>query len=184
MPPDPRVVRETLVLAARLEHEWMRKIPETDHCRTPWMPFPIPAYVSMLAEALPEVPGDEFRFLGVGSGIGTKEMLARELCGLKVTGLEIEPEYAAQAEALGVPTLVCDAADFGNYGGYDLIWFNRVYRDPDLQAALEKRIWDDMAPGAVVMCANLEYQPPPASFWPVLDDLEVRRAIYYKIPAP
>jgi len=180
MPADPRVIRETLTLTARLEREWLGRIPETDRRLTPWMPFPIPAFIALLFEALPEAPGE--KFLEIGAGVGTKMELARELAGLDVTGIEVNAEYAEEAGRRGFGVLICDAADFGHYGDYDLIWFNRVFRDPDSQAALEKVIWDEMAPGAVVMCANLENPPPPSMFFPVLDDQEVRRGIYYKIP--
>lgn len=175
MPPDPRVIRETLALAGRLEREWQRKIAETDRSRTPWMPFPVPAFVSLLIEALPYASGD--RFLGIGGGIGTKEMLAREICGLDATEVEINEDYAAQAAALGVGVTVGDAADYAGYGEADIIWFNRVFRDPDLQSQLEKLVWDAMSPGAVIMCANLE-SPPPGIV--ILDDWEIRRGIWLK----
>ncbi len=179
MAPDPDAIRETITQAGKLEREWQRKVPETDRSRTPWMPFPIPAFIALLAEALPEADGS--KFLGIGAGIGTKELLAREIFGLEVLGIEVEKEYVAQAEALGVPVRVIDAAYYTGYGNYDILWFNRVFRDPDLQLSLEKIIWDGMAPGAVVICANLESFPPDGSFWPVLDDLEVRRGIFYKV---
>jgi hypothetical protein len=176
MPPDPRVIRETLVLTERLEREWQRKIPETDRRCTPWMPFPVPAFISLLFEALPEAPGD--KFLEVGAGIGTKMELARELAGLDVTGIEVNAAYAGEAARRGLGVLIMDATDFAYYGEYDLIWFNRVYRDADLQARLEKTIWDEARPGAVVMCANLENPPP--GWIIVLDDWEIRRGIWMK----
>lgn len=172
MPPDPRVVTEVMTLAIRLDREWIRKVPETDRRRAPWMPFPVPAFLALLLEAVPEAPGS--RFLDIGCGPGSKMLLAREICGLDVTGIEIEPQAAAEAGVVPV-----DAADFTDYGKYDLIWFNRVYRDPGLQAVLEARIWAGMAPGAVVMCANLE-APPPSSWLIVLDDWEARRGIWRK----
>ena len=59
-----------------------------------------------------------------------------------------------------------DALGYGGYGKHDIIWFNRAFRDPVLQAQLETQAWEDMRPGAVVMCANLE-APPPG--WIVID---------------
>lgn len=179
MPADPRVLAEAARLVTRLDREWMRKVPETDRSRAPWMPFPRPDLVALLYEALPEAPG--YRFLAIGCGPGPDLILAREIFGLDVTGIEVEPEAAAAAVSQGFGVLTVDALEFGDYGKYDLLWFNRVFRDPVLQAALEQRIWEGMTAGAVVICANLE-APPPSSFWPVLDDWEVRRGIWYKIP--
>lgn len=179
VPPDPRVIAEAAGLAARLDREWMRKVPETDRRRAPWMPFPRPDLVALLYEALPEAPG--YRFLAIGCGPGPDLILAREIFGLDVHGIEIEPEAAQHAAGQGFDVQVADAAGFGDYGKYDILWFNRVFRNPGCQAVLEHQVWRDMAPGAVVICANLE-APPPPSFWPVLDDWEVRRGIWYKIP--
>lgn len=178
--PTPRFtyLQHIIRTATQLERDWLGKAPPEDRQFTPWMPFPIPAYISLLAEALPEVPGD--RFLEIGAGPGSKMLIARELFGLEVHGIELNPEYARQAVSLGLRVMTGDAADFGDYRAYDVIWFHRPFRDPDSQAALEKRVWDDMAPGAVVICANLEGTPP--GWVTILDDWEIRRGIWMKPP--
>lgn len=121
-------------------------------------------------------------------GIGTRMLVARELYGLEVHGIDRVPEYVAQARELlptGVPGVtaevaeVADALGWDGYGKYDLVWFNRVFSDRDLQRRLEYQVWTAMRPGAVVIAANLE-SPPPANWWPVLDDREVRRWIAQK----
>jgi len=179
MPANPDAIRRAMTTAARLERHWLNREPGTGSRYLPWMPFSIPAYIELVAEALPEAPGN--RFLDVGCGIGTKMLLAREIFGLDVAGIEASPVYAEQAKTLGLDVLVIDAADFGGYDGYDLIWFYRPVRDPDLQAALEKAVWDQVAPGAVVIGANLE--APPADWHIILDDWERKRGIWMKPPA-
>jgi hypothetical protein len=176
--PDPDAVRAAMTTAERLEKEWLGVDPGTDPRFLPWMPFPIPSFISLVAEAFPKAPGNSL--LGVGCGIATKEMLAREIFGLRVTGIEASRVYAEQAKALGVHVLVGDAANFPDYGRYALIWFYRPIDDPVLQAALEKTVWDQMAAGAVVICANLE--APPTDWHELLSDWEARRAILMKPP--
>jgi SAM-dependent methyltransferase len=179
MLPDPSAIRESMKLTTRLEREWTGKIQDTDKSRCPWMPFPMHAYISMLDEAFLAAPGN--RFLDIGCGVGTKMIRARDQYGMDVTGIEIVPEYAAEAGRHGLDVRIGDAADYGGYGDHDLIWFYRPFRDPDLQAALEKLVWDGMAAGAVVMTAGLE--APPPGFIPWLDDLELKRGIWIK-PRP
>jgi SAM-dependent methyltransferase len=168
--------------AEQLEREWMRKVPEDPGTRllyAPWMPFNIPAFMDLLFEAFSEAPGN--RFLGIGCGIGTKEMLAREFYSLDVFGIERVPEYVEQARKLDVDVDEADADGWYNYGAFDLVWFNRVFRDPGRQQHLEDLVWRDMAPGAVVMIAHLEH-PPPQNWILILDDLERRRGIWMKPP--
>jgi SAM-dependent methyltransferase len=179
MSPDPDALRESIKTATRLEREWLGKVPDTDKTRCPWMPFPMSDFISMLDEGFAAAPGN--RFLDVGAGPGSKMMRARDTYGLDVTGIEVVPEYAAEAGRHGLDVRLGDALDFTDYGEYDLTWVYRPFRDPLLQADLEKIIWDQMAPGAVVMCAGLEAPPPSGTFWPELDDLELNRGIYRKL---
>ncbi len=163
---------------ARLDREWMIVPAGHDDVRSvPWMPFPMHDFIALVAEALPEAGGD--RFLEIGCGIGTRMKAASVIFGLDVHGVERVPEYAAEAVKLGMDAEVTDALTYDGYGKYDIIWFNRPFRDPELQRQLEARVWDQVASGAVVICANLE-APPPANWWPVLNDSEVRRWIAQK----
>jgi SAM-dependent methyltransferase len=179
MHPDPDALREAMKAAGRLEKEWRGRIPDADKARCPWMPFPMSGYILLLDEAFAAAPGN--RFLDVGCGPGSKMMRARDTYGLDVTGIEIVPEYAAEAGRHGLDVRLGDALDFKDYGEFDLIWIYRPFRDPDLEAALEDLIWDQMAVGALAMCAGLEAPPPAGSFWPELDDLELKRGIYRKL---
>jgi SAM-dependent methyltransferase len=179
MPPDPGVLRESIKLAAKLEKDWLGQVPEINRQHCPLMPFPMHAFISLLDDGFTAAPGN--RFLDVGAGPGSKMIRARDSYGMDVTGIEVVPEYAAEAGRRGLDVRVGDALDFTDYGDFDLIWLYRPFRDPDLEADLEKIIWDGMRAGAIVMCAGLEAMPPAGSFWPELYDLELNRGIYRKL---
>jgi trans-aconitate methyltransferase len=170
--------RAALRDAALFDTQWMASAAGHDDVkRTPWMPFPLHDFIALVAEALPESTGDTF--LEVGCGPGTRMRLARDIFGLEVTGIDRVPEYVDAALQQGLDAEVADALGWDGYGKFDIVWFNRPFRDPALQRQLEAQVWNDVRPGAVVICANLE-SPPPRTWWPVLDDREVRRWIAQK----
>jgi SAM-dependent methyltransferase len=170
-------VRETMRQAARLDRDWQRKVPEDDRRYAPWMPFSVPAFTALLAEAMPEADGD--RFLDIGCGPGSKLLIARDVFGLDAHGFDRNGEYVAAARSLGLSAEIADAETYAGYGRPDILWFNRVARDPEIQARIEAAIWRGMGEGALVICASLE-APPPARWFPVLDDWEIRRGIWMK----
>jgi SAM-dependent methyltransferase len=173
-------ITDTIRTVLALDSEWMKNPAGRDDPRsTPWMPSPMFDFIALVAEALPDSEGD--RFLEIGSGAGTRMLLAKEIFGLSVHGIDRVPEYVQQARELGLSAQVQDALTYEDYGNFDIIWFNRPFRDRDLQSRLEEKVWAGMKPGAVVICANLE-NPPPSTFWLVLDDMEVRRGIWSKLP--
>jgi hypothetical protein len=159
-------IRAALLHADQLDQAWMRKVPEDDRRYAPWMPFSNDAFLALALAALREAPGDPPSFFEIGCGIGSKMMLAHDVLGFSVSGIERVTELAVQAAQLGYDAEIGDAADYGGYGKHDIVWFNRACRDPVLQAQLEARVWENMRPGAVAMCANLE-APPPG--WIVVD---------------
>lgn len=179
----PRAGQLATVLrtAWQMEREWMQKVPGAgDERHTPWMPYVIPDFIALVAEALPDMRPGTGRFLEVGAGIGTKMLIARELFGLDVAGVERTPEYTSAAATMGLDVQTADALGWDGYGQADLTWFNRPFRDPAAQAELERQVWAGSAPGTVIICANLEDRPP-VSWYPVLDawDSE-RRGIWQK----
>lgn len=171
-------IRAAIAMAERMDREWQRNPAGRDDVRaTPWMPFPLFDFIALVAEAMPETAGDSF--LEVGCGIGTRMMIASRLYGLDAHGIDRVPEYVAAATELGCSAEVADALGWEGYGKYDLLWFNRPFRDRGTQRALEAQVWNDMRPGAVVIWANLE-MPPPASWWPVLTETSLPRGIVQK----
>jgi len=178
-----REIGGTIRTAAEMERSWQGKIPQApaEKARyTPWMPFQLFRFIAMLAEALPEITGPHF--LEIGAGIGTKMRVAEEMFLLDVHGIELADEYAAVARTMGLDVVTADALDWPGYGGYDLIWCNRVFRDPEPQRQLEDRVWRTSDPGAVIMCANLETRPP-VSWYPVLDEWDDCRAGIWQKPS-
>src|SRR5260370_21564904 len=155
-------LQDVIRTAARLENDWRQKTTQDDADRgtyLPFMPFQLPAFAGLLYEAMAEAPGD--RFLDIGCGPGSKMLIAQEIFGLYAFGIDRVPEYVAAAAGLALDVSEADALSWYNYGAFDLIWFYRPMADPALQARLERKVWDDMAPRAIVPCANLE-SPPPA----------------------
>lgn len=178
-------VAATMRRAVQLDQQWQRKVPEDDRRYTPWMPFSTPAFVALLAEAMPEAQpaGGDIRFLDIGCGPGSKMLIARDLFGLDATGFDRVPEYVAAARSLGLDAHDADAGHYAAYGRFQVIWFNRVARDAAIQARIEAKIWRDAADGTLVICANLEDRPP-SSWFPVLDDWDDRRGIWVKPGVP
>lgn len=174
-------IASCLRVVDRLKQEWMQKVPGAgDATHTPWMPFPTYDLIPLLAAAVAEADGGD-RFLEIGCGPGPNMMLADEIFGLDVQGIERVPEYVAQARQQGLLVHEADAGEWKGYGDYDILWFNRPFRDRDAQRALEDLVWSEMREGAVVICANLENKPP--STWYMIDeDWEVRRGVWQKLP--
>lgn len=167
-----------------IDRKWMGAVPQdaAERARnTPWMPFQLFSFISMLAEAMPEINGR--RYLEVGAGPGTRLLAAQEIFGLHGTGFDVTDEYASAARSMGLDVRTADALAWADWAGYDLVWFNRAMRG-EPQAELERRVWEQVSPGAVVMCANLESRPP-MPWYPVLDSWdEDRRGIWQKPFAP
>ena len=151
-----------------------RDIPRiaAEHWNTPWMPYDLFDFAALLLEASPAIPQPDPEtpplLLGVGAGPGSKELLARDGFGMNVHGIEIIDELAAIGRGHGLDIETADAVTWKGYGDCDCVWLNRPIRDAGAEAALEQRIWDEMTPGAVIICANLE-APPPAG-WYIIND--------------
>jgi trans-aconitate methyltransferase len=172
-------IRATIGEVIALDAEWRAKEAGRDNQATylPWMPFSWPDFIALVAEALPEVTGDQF--LDIGAGVGTKMMLAENVFGLDACGVERVPEYVKAAHERRLTVIEADALTYDGYGDYDLVFFNRPFYDKNLQAQLEQRVWENMKSGAVVIAVNL-LAPPPPSWYLILDDREVRRWIFQK----
>ena len=129
------------------------------------MPFNLFDFAALLFEAVPLIP-DTGRLLVVGAGPGPEMVIARDVYGMDVAGIEILEPLAALGRDAGLP--IQTASEWTGYEKYDAIWLNRPRRDRGLEAMLEARIWREMAEGAVAICANTEH-PPPES-WFIIND--------------
>lgn len=176
----------TIRQALQLDRDWMRAVEEDNRDYTPWMPFNSISFIALLAESLTgaDVSSRTRRdlvFLDVGCGPGCKMLIARDIFGLDVHGFDRREEYVKAARTLGLDADVADAETYDGYGAADIIWANRVARNGVIQARIEQKMIRDMSPGAIVIMANYELDPPP--WLPVLEDAEARRGIWQK-PAP
>lgn len=173
-------VRELLTEVRQIERKWQKQADIGDETMfTPWMPSDPAQFLVLLIEALAEAPGNSF--LEVGCGPGTKMMLARGLFGLDVTGFDRVPEYVTAAQQQGLNVADCDAFDFQAYGKFDIVFFNRPFRDRQTQRDLEKLVYSKIRRGAVVIAMNLETQPPGNKYLVVTDDWESRRGVWLKL---
>jgi protein-L-isoaspartate O-methyltransferase len=150
------------------EHAFM--LQGGDKIRTSWMPFQLADFVAIMTEAMCVTNG--VKFLEVGSGVGTKSMVARHVFQLVTTGIEYDGTLATVASQKGRgPVWTGDALAYpGSYGDYDIIWMYRPFRDPVLQDQLEQRVYAEMKPGAVLAGAALEHAP--GSWTTVVDDYD------------
>ena len=135
----------------------------------PFLPFPIPDFIPLLAAAVMVAPCQlpefgEFpptTFLDIGAGTGTKIRLAQALFGLKGGGIEIVPEFVAEARARGIRVEAVDAFDFKGYGSVDIVYMNRP---STLMDELEGLVMEQMAPGAVLILVNGRNDPGKAGW--------------------
>lgn len=170
------VIANTLGRARELDRKFLKTPSAGGQC-TPWMPYDCAEFSMMLLEAIAEA--DSHTFLDVGCGPGSKMLIARDIFGLDAFGIDVIPSLIDEAHASGLHAGVADALAYSDYGRHGIVWLNRPYRDAELEAALEAKVWGQMAPGSVVICANLE-APPPSDWLIVLDDWEVRRGVWRK----
>lgn len=159
------------------EHAFM--LQGGDEIRTSWMPFQLADFIALMAEAMCVTGG--VNFLEVGSGVGTKSMIARHMFGLTTFGIEYDETLTtvARQKARG-PVWHGDALTYpDSYGNYDIIWMYRPFRDPELQDQLETRIYKEMHPGAVLAGAGLENAP--GGWITVVDDFDMgNRGVWQK----
>lgn len=173
-------VRDLLTTVRQIERRWQKQVDVGDQQMfTGWMPSDVAQFLVLLIEAIAESPGKSF--LEIGCGPGTKMMLARDLFGLDVTGFDRVEEYVAAAKEQGLNAAECDAFDFQAYNKFDIVFFNRPFRDRPTQAKLEKMVYGKIRRGAVVIAMNLETQPPGDKYLVVTDDWESRRGVWLKL---
>lgn len=143
---------------------------------TPWMPFPIGEFLSIMAEVVAEANGP--RFLDVGCGPATKGALAREIFGLEIAGIEVD-RAMAQVASTHSAVFAKDALDYEGYGGWDIIWLYMPFRDPILEAELERKIMREMKPGAIL--AGGGWETSDMTRWiPVVDEWDSPRGAWMK----
>ena len=153
------------------------EINDADH--HPCLPYP-PKWFAVLADAaVKAVPdGVPRRFLEVGCGIGTKAAFVRDAYGFEVFGFDRVPEYVTQAEKFGVTAVLDDAEAFAGYEDFGIVYVNHPFKDFETEGVLERRIHDEMMPGAVLICVNTLHHP--RSWEPVIEPPRRGDAVWRK----
>lgn len=159
-----------------LEQSWnAHKVHYPREDAVPFLPFPIPRFITMLADAVMAAPtrwsasAQEHgavvpTFIDVGCGPGTKIRLAEQMFGLDGYGIDIVPAFVAEAQSCGVKAGLIDAFEFNSYDAFDIVFANRPSTQQD---ELEKLICGAMRDGAVLMGANWRHQPAEFGLEPV-----------------
>lgn len=149
------------------EHYWnSRRITYARQDAVPFMPYSMPLFAALLYDAVMALPGDASytadatpcaaKFLDVGCGPGTKIALAEALFDLDVHGIDLVPEFIAEARDWGLSAEVRDAFDFKDYAEFDIVLVNRP---SGLQDEMESLIMDSMKPGALLIAINWRCDP-------------------------
>lgn len=144
----------------------------------PFMPYQISDFTAVMIDCVAETHGPEF--LDVGCGTGTKMVLAHELFGLEVSGIERDHEMWKTAQNRGTAIFGDALNPLLNYGLYDIIWLYRPFRDNDLEASLEGKIFTEMKSGAIVAGGAWEICPAALGWNTIVDDWELRRGAWMK----
>lgn len=110
---------------------------------------PLPLFMDGLLLLREIAPGG--RFLDVGSGIGTKLIIANQM-GFEVHGIEVRSYYLAISRLLCPEAQVelADARGYAGYGNFDVIFCYRPLIREDAQRALEILLTEQMRPNAIL----------------------------------
>ena len=159
------------VLNEAFEDDYAFSLQGGDKIRLGWVPFQIADFVAIMTEVMRETDG--VSFLEVGSGIGTKSMIAKYLFGLMTFGIEYsEPLATVATQKHRGPVWVGDALTYPyGYSNYDIIWMYRCFRDSVLQDQLEQRIYAEAKSGTIFAGAALENAPE--GWLTIVDDMDV-----------
>lgn len=169
------------VLREADEDEWAFNLQGGDAIRLGWMPFQMADFVAIMVEVVREADGPVF--LEVGSGIGTKMHVAKNLFGLYTGGIEYDETLVTiSRQKHRGPVTQGDALTIfdGAYAHADIIWMYRCFRDVELQDQLEQRIYKEMHSGAIFAGAAL--QQPPSNWQIVVDDYDMGNRGAWKKP--
>jgi hypothetical protein len=148
----------------QLEIDWQLRNAEGDQSEEfwGWSPLDFQTFNQMLALAARRVPQGS-HFLELGSGIGTKLILAKEGYGLRVSGIELRDDYASVARVLGLSYPEIRIGDLRTidiaWEAYDIVYNSRPFRGEAEEERWEQRIIDSIRPGAIYIAAFASVKP-------------------------
>lgn len=156
---DPDSIAATQRLIERLEAQLTPSGPVLDEDWYGWIALPLKTFLEGMLIARRILGPGQHRFLDVGSGIGTKLILAHEL-GYKAHGIERWKPYVQTSEQIApfATVLHADAARYSAYDAWDLVYLYGIATDPSDHEQINRHITHHMRPGALFFCAR---QPFP-----------------------
>jgi SAM-dependent methyltransferase len=157
---DPDNAAAVQRLIERLEANITPAGPVLDPDWYGWIPLPLANFLEGMLLARRILGPGRHRFLDIGSGIGTKLILAHEL-GFHAFGIERWHPYlhVSQRIAPFATVVHADAARYEPYHTFDLIYLYGVATDPADHEQINRHITSRMRAGALFFCAR---RPFPA----------------------
>jgi 2-polyprenyl-3-methyl-5-hydroxy-6-metoxy-1,4-benzoquinol methylase len=151
---DPDAIRAVQELIERYEAQVTPTTPK-DEAWFGWIPLRFDVFLEGLLVARERLGIGRHRLLEIGSGLGSKLVLAHAL-GFDAMGIEHHQPYVDACRQLfpHVEVRGTDAESFEAYGGFDVIYSNRVASSLDRQDQIHRRISEQMRPGALLFAAN------------------------------
>lgn len=121
-----------------------------DGDRYGFVPFPCGPFLELVMEAAVHFHHDcNRKFLDVGSGVGTKLLMAA--ARFDAFGIEISPEMVSISKTFGCAKVFqWDALSYMGYGQFDMIYFYRPFRNAVMQGELESQIKSQLKTGGLV----------------------------------
>jgi SAM-dependent methyltransferase len=165
---DPDAINATQALINRLEAHHTPPGPTQDPNWYSWIPLPHDTFLQGLLQARQILnrygtppPSGRYTFLDVGSGIGTKLIIAHEL-GYHPTGIERWQPYIEVSRKIApfAPVIHANANDIAVAVGlrqFDLIHYYGCAPDPDRDGHIKQRITNAMKPGSILFTTRKPY---------------------------
>lgn len=115
-----------------------------------FVPFPCGAFVDLVLEAFFVLGQDKSKkFLDVGSGIGSKVILASPF--FDAYGIDYNEKYVEKAKQIGMNRVgLVNALEFDRYDNFDLIYYYRPIANMEKYGIFENMVYTQMKPGSLV----------------------------------
>ena len=138
-----------------------------------WISLPLSTYMHGMRTIRAYCGPGRHRYLEIGSGIGTKLVLAHAL-GYHATGIEHHAPYVEVSRRLAphCPVIQGDATrQDGAYSSADIIYNYSIATDQDHHAQINRMIADRMAPGALYFTTR---HPYPDQLEPIAENVWIK----------
>lgn len=168
---DRMAMGEFLRTVAQLEQDYKKIELDLPAGCFGWLPFPLALFITYMADAVQEAPGN--KFLDVGGGPGTKLMVAEYMFGQNVAEVELDHTFAELARGRGYRVAETDARTWTGYGRADIVYHNRPVNP---QEPFEEHVMEHMRAGAVLIAVHAKIRPSERGWIPVAEEWADPRA--------